>query len=88
MKMGSETHGTESTISAAAIPGRGVRLVLNGAEYIPDPESFPWFRDASDAAVSNVRLERAGHLHWPDLDVDLRLCLIEHPELYPLISRG
>jgi hypothetical protein len=33
-----------------------------------------------------LRLERPapGHLHWPDLDVDLAIDSIEHPERYPL----
>jgi len=27
------------------------------------------------------------HLHWPDLDVDLSVESIEHPERYPLTSK-
>jgi hypothetical protein len=36
----------------------------------------------------NVALERPTpcHLYWPDLDVDLSLDSIEHPERYPLKS--
>jgi hypothetical protein len=28
------------------------------------------------------------HLYWPDLDIDLSLESIRHPENFPLISRG
>lgn len=86
--MKSETRGTDISVEAAVIPGGGVRLVLNGTEYVLDLENFPWFRGATEASISNVRIERPNHLHWPDLDVDLTLRMIEHPELYPLVSRG
>lgn len=35
-----------------------------------------------------VRLQRPapGHLHWPDLDIDLAAESIEHPERYPMKS--
>jgi hypothetical protein len=28
------------------------------------------------------------HLRWPDLDIDLALASIEHPERFPLVSRA
>jgi hypothetical protein len=37
--------------------------------------------------VFNVEELAAGHLHWPDLDVDLDLERIEHPERFPLVAR-
>ena len=27
------------------------------------------------------------HLHWPELDVDLEIEVLEHPEQYPLRSK-
>jgi hypothetical protein len=36
----------------------------------------------------NVTRVRVGHLRWPDLDVDLSVESIEHPERYPLVSQG
>jgi len=40
-------------------------------------------------STRSCTLERptAGHLHWPELDIDLSLDSIEHPERYPLKSR-
>jgi hypothetical protein len=32
----------------------------------------------------NVRWPSPDHLHWPDLDVDLSVESIEHPEKFPL----
>jgi hypothetical protein len=35
----------------------------------------------------NVELPHPHHLYWPDLDVDLAMESIDHPERYPLVSR-
>jgi len=37
---------------------------------------------------SNVEFSHGHHLHWPELDVDLDLERIEHPEKIPLVARG
>ena len=34
----------------------------------------------------NVELPHPHHLYWPDLDVDLAVESIEHPERFPLVS--
>jgi hypothetical protein len=49
---------------------------------------FPWFRDASIGPILEVEWPGAGHLYWPQLDVDLAVESIEHPERYPLVSRA
>jgi hypothetical protein len=50
-------------------------------------KDFPWFREASVAAVLHVERPQSEHLYWPDLDIDLAVDSISHPERYPLISR-
>jgi len=65
----------------------GLWLLVSEREHFLPFESFPWFREASVAAALNVELLSAGHLYWPDLDVDLALESIEHPERFPLVSR-
>jgi hypothetical protein len=51
-------------------------------------KDFPWFQDASVRQIANVQLPSPHHLYWPDLDIDLAVESIEHPEKYPLVSRG
>jgi Protein of unknown function (DUF2442) len=51
-------------------------------------DDFPWFRDASIAQLTNVTLPSPHHLHWPELDVDLAVESLDHPERYPLVSRA
>jgi hypothetical protein len=45
--------------------------------------------DRRSAVEAILHVQRPGptHLHWPELDVDLSLDTIEHPERYPLRSR-
>ncbi|TDX99558.1 DUF2442 domain-containing protein [Thiohalophilus thiocyanatoxydans] len=70
------------------VSAHGFWLLWNGEEHFLAFEDFPWFRDASIAALSNIELQGAEHLYWPDLDVDLSLAIIKRPEDYPLESKG
>ena len=45
-------------------------------------EDFPWFKDAPVGKILNVEEPNKGHFYWPDLDVDLTVEIIEHPELW------
>jgi hypothetical protein len=38
-------------------------------------------------AVLRVERPQAHHLYWPELDVDLHVDSLAHPENYPLVSR-
>jgi len=55
--------------------------------FVPFKE-FPWFREASVREITNVLHPSPHHLYWPDLDVDLAVESIDHPEKYPLISKA
>jgi hypothetical protein len=35
-----------------------------------------------------VQRATADHLYWPQLDVDLSVDSIRHPENFPLVSKG
>jgi len=50
-------------------------------------EDFPWFKDAPVGKVLNVEEQSPGHLYWPDLDIDLGVETIEHPERFPLQAK-
>ena len=63
--------------------------LLLGDEELPVPFSdFPWFRKATIDQLSDVRRPTADHLYWPQLDVDLSVESIRHPEHFPLVSKG
>ena len=37
--------------------------------------------------IMNVELAAPGHFHWPDLDIDVDIESIEHPENFPLKAK-
>ena len=69
------------------IANAGLWLAWRDTELYLDHDRFPWFRRASVDQVFNVIEERDGHFHWPDLDVDLDVRRIQHPERYPLVAK-
>lgn len=75
-----------STAEVTIISQHGFWMLVDGRELFLAFDEFPWFKQASVEAI--VRLERPSpdHFRWPDLDVDLGLDSIEHPERYPLKS--
>ena len=86
--MKSESLG-ESTLAAEVtnISRHGFWLLVGDEELFVPFNEFSWFRNAPVSAVLNVQLPRPGHLYWPDIDVDLAVDSIKHPEKYPLVSK-
>jgi len=76
-----------SEVEVLNISAHGLWLYVNGKEYFLPYTQYPWFRDARVNAVLNVQLLHKNHLYWPDLDVDLDIDSLEHPEDYPLVFR-
>lgn len=81
--------GGKNTLQAEVthIDKRGIWLLLGEKELFLSFENFPWFRDASVTAIHNVEFLSARYLRWPELDIDLAVESIEHPERFPLIAK-
>ena len=76
-----------SAVEVTNISKHGFWLLLGGREFFLPFQKFPWFRDVPVGRLLNVELPHPHHLYWPDLDVDLAVESIEHPERFPLVSR-
>jgi len=74
-------------VEVTNISQHGFWLLLGGKELFLAFDLFPWFREAPVSAILNVELPQPHHLYWPDLDVDLAVESIEHPEKFPLIAK-
>ncbi len=61
----------------------GFWIFVDDAEYFVPFDAYPDFKNATVAQILNVRRRRDG-LYWPDLDVDIEIVALKHPELYPL----
>lgn len=79
------TLGTPiSGISVSQVTADGFFVLVQTKKYFLSFDEYPWFRDARTAEIMNVKLQNKNHLRWSDLDVDLDLDSLEHPERYPL----
>lgn len=80
----------EKHISKAEVTNiskHGFWLLVSGEELFVSFKEFPWFKDAAVAEILNVAWPQLHHLYWPDLDVDIAVESIRHPEKYPLVSK-
>ena len=65
----------------------GIWLSVRGKEYFLPHGEFPWFQDARLSEIRRVQLIHGRFLRWEDLDVELALDSLEHPDRYPLKYR-
>ena len=87
--MKSEMHGASiSEVEVTNISEQGFWLLVRERELFVSFAEFPWFRDATVAKITHVQMPGVDHLYWPDLDIDLSVRSIEHPEEFPLMFRG
>ena len=82
-KLGKRTSQVEVT----NVSKQGFWLLIGDRERFVSFEHFPWFRDAPIGRLLNVELPSAHHLYWPELDIDIAVESIAHPERFPLVSK-
>ncbi|KXK14917.1 MAG: hypothetical protein UZ18_ATM001001623 [Armatimonadetes bacterium OLB18] len=87
--MTSVAPGTStSEVEVTNVSKHGFWLLIRDQEVFVPFTEFPWFKDASIAQLLNVQFPSPHHLYWPDLDVDLAVESLFHPERFPLVSRA
>ncbi len=63
-------------------------LVGNNKELFLPYDEFPWFKDQTVNDITKVKSFGKDHLYWENLDIDLSLEMIEHPERFPLLAHS
>ncbi len=81
--LGNDILGLEVT----NVSQHGLWLLLGQEELFLPFAQFPWFRDAPIGKVVRVEQPSAQHVYWPELDIDLSVASIRHPEQFPLVAR-
>jgi hypothetical protein len=83
-------HGTDtSAVEVTHVARQGFWILLGDDEELHlSFIDFPWFRSATIEQLSNVERPTAGHLYWPQLDVDLAVDSIRNPAAFPLMSKA
>ncbi len=82
-KPGMPTLASEVTNIAST----GFWLLVDDSEYFVPFSDYPAFRHAAIEQIFAVQQIGPRQLYWPDLDVDIELDALEHPEHYPLSWR-
>ena len=73
-----------SVVDISLVTAKGFWIFVQSKGYFLSFDEYPWFRNARIAEIMNVELKNQHHLRWEDLDVDIELDSLEHPERYPL----
>lgn len=85
--MKSAQPGKNISVSIENITPLGIWIYAKGKEYFMSYEEYPFFKEQRLKAIFNVQLIHSNHLYWADLDVDLEMDNLEHPEKYPLKAK-
>lgn len=80
---GTTTLGADVT----NVSGHCVWMLIDDEELALPYAEFPWFKAAAIEQILNVLRPTADHLYWPDVDVDLSVESIRHPERFPLRAK-
>ena len=86
--MKSAKLGQHNSVEVSHVSTTGFWLLITDTERFLPFADFPWFREARIRELVNVELQSPNHLYWPDLDIDLAVESIDHPERFPLVSRA
>jgi hypothetical protein len=77
-----------SPVEVTNVSTHGFWLFIGERELFVSFRDFPWFKEASIRAITRVELPSPHHLYWPELDVELAVESIKHPDKYPLVSQA
>ena len=81
-------NNTKNTsVNVLMINAQGIMLSVMGQDYFLSYHRIPWMRDARISSVLNVQMCGTEAIEWPDLDVDLEIESLKHPERYPLVIK-
>jgi hypothetical protein len=76
-----------SLVEVTNISQHGFWLLLEDEELFLPFAEFPWFWDAAVGKILRIEFPSSDHLYWPELDVDLSVESIRHPDRFPLVSQ-
>ena len=68
------------------ISSHGVWLLTDQEEMFMSYQNFLWFKNQPVNAIIEVEEVSRGHFYWSEIDVDLTVEMIKHPEKFPLVA--
>ena len=73
-------NSQNTSVSVLMINSQGMMLSVLGNDYFVSYNRVPWL-------ALNVRMAGHNAIEWPELDVDLEIDSLKHPERYPLVMK-
>ena len=80
METNSNNSLQPTSVSVLMINSQGMMLSVLGQDYFVSYNRVPWLRDARVSSALNVRMSGPNAIEWPELDVDLEIESLKHPE--------
>ena len=87
METNLNNNSQHTSVIGLMINSQGMMLSVQGNDYFVSYNRVPWLRDARISSALNVRMSGPDAIEWPDLDVDLEIESLKHPERYPLVMK-
>ena len=78
------TNISQSNSQITSIEHDGFWILTTDGEFFVSFERYPAFELATINQIFNFR-ESFGDFHWDELDIDIELDALKHPEQYPLV---
>ena len=82
-----ENNTNAISASVLMINNQGVMISVEGNDYFLSYNRVPWLKDATVRNILNIKMSGKNAIEWPDLDIDLEIDSLKHPERYPLVMR-
>ena len=77
-----------SAVEVTHVSTHGLWVLLNGEELLLPFVDFPWFKQATIEQITAVEWPSPNHLYWPQLDIDLSVESIRHPQAFPRMAKS
>jgi hypothetical protein len=82
----SDTIFSPADTEVTSIQRTGFWVIVDDTEYFVAFDEYPDFKKATVAQIHSLRRSKGG-LHWDELDVDIEIEVLKHPEQYPLMFK-
>jgi hypothetical protein len=85
--MNLSTNGKNTlVVEISHVSNFGIWILTDNQELFMSYKDFPWFKNQTINAITNVKEFSKGHFYWEDIDVDLTEEMIKHPENFSLTA--
>ena len=86
--MKSANIGTDiSPVAVLNVSPQGFWLLVDEREHFLAFTDFPRFRGATLRQIFAIERSQGTRLYWPELEVDLDMERIQHPEKFPHVAK-